>query len=71
MRLISHQSDYSLLDIFRPLDDPAAEGLVDFHVYHKQEHRYGKTHVSFVKQVYVVVYGYEIILMKGGVVLVS
>ena len=53
------------------LADPAAEGLTDFHVYHKQEHRYGKTHVSYVKEVYVDVYGHKIELRKGNVVIVS
>ena len=40
------------------------EELEDFQVILKHEHRRGKTHVSFVRQVTILVYGQRIELLK-------
>ena len=44
--------------------------FIPFHVYHKQEHRNGKTHVAYVKEVHIEVYGVHVEFHKGAIVVV-
>ena len=60
----SFDTAFSLLSEYK-------EEVEDFEVIVSQEHRNGRTHVSFVKQMTILIFGYTIELLKEAKVKVS